>query len=128
MAMMTFVLLMLLSLGDVALGFETSDFGVRVSRIALHRQSKALHATNYPGIDMVESDWSPRVLSMTDNMGMQNLLQRALLEHEISVGITTALMVGLGVFLGIQAKYDRGLGEYWFTLLIIFDLAYSIGG
>ena len=64
-------------------------------------------------------------------MGIQDLLQQAMFNHELAVTCTVSIMVGLGFMIFKQlAESDGkiGIGEYWFTFLLLGDLAYSIKG
>ena len=65
------------------------------------------------------------------SMGIQDLLHQAVVNHEIAVTCTVTIMVGLGYMI-IQQLLESdgkiGIGEYWFTFLLLGDLAYSIKG
>ena len=60
-------------------------------------------------------------------LGIQDLLQQSLLNHELAVSFNVAIMAGIGYMLLRQLSQGKeGIHEYWFTIILLGDLAYSI--
>ena len=71
--------------------------------------------------DIINTDPQP--------LGIQDILHQALVNHELAVSCTALIMAGIGYMLFRQLSEEkRGIGDYWFTIILLGDLAYSIKG